>query len=195
MIVDAITLETGQPASVTKSLVDEVVKLTFGLPRGERGETGATGPQGEKGDTGDTGPQGPKGDTGNGFKIMGYYASLSALQQAVPSPAIGDAYGIGTAEPYDIYIWGGSSWVDNGPIQGPAGPQGEQGPTGESGVYYGVDEPSNSDIKVWIDSSAESSPSLPQVSDADNGKILKVVNGKWAATTLPIYNGEAQNNA
>lgn len=46
MIVDAITLETGQPASVTKSLVDEVVKLTFGLPRGEQGETGATGPQG-----------------------------------------------------------------------------------------------------------------------------------------------------
>lgn len=78
---------------------------------------------------------------------------------------------------------------------GDTGPQGEQGPTGESGVYYGVDKPSNPDIKVWIDASAESSPSLPKVSDADNGKILRVVNGEWAASTLPIYNGEAQNNA
>lgn len=94
---------------------------------------GPRGPQGEKGDTGDTGPQGPKGETGNGFKIMGYYASVSELQSAVPSPAVGDAYGVGASEPYDIYIWGGASWVDNGPIQGPAGPQGEPGEKGEKG--------------------------------------------------------------
>lgn len=94
---------------------------------------GPQGPQGEKGDTGETGPQGPKGETGNGFKIMGYYASVSELQSAVPSPAVGDAYGVGASEPYDIYIWGGASWVDNGPIQGPAGPQGEPGEKGEKG--------------------------------------------------------------
>lgn len=102
-------------------------------PQGAKGDTGAQGPQGEKGDTGDTGPQGPKGETGNGFKIMGYYASLSALQEAIPSPEVGDAYGVGTQEPYDIYIWGGSSWVNNGPIQGPAGEQGPQGPQGDKG--------------------------------------------------------------
>ena len=33
-------------------------------PQGEKGDTGSTGPQGPKGDTGATGPQGPKGDTG-----------------------------------------------------------------------------------------------------------------------------------
>ena len=102
-------------------------------PQGVKGDTGPQGPQGEKGETGDTGPQGPKGETGNGFKIMGYYASVSELQSAVPSPAVGDAYGVGASEPYDIYIWGGSSWVDNGPIQGPAGPQGEPGEKGEKG--------------------------------------------------------------
>ena len=102
-------------------------------PQGAKGDTGAQGPQGEKGETGDTGPQGPKGDTGNGFKIMGYYASLSELQGAVPAPALGDAYGVGASEPYDIYIWGGSSWVDNGPIQGPAGEKGDKGDTGETG--------------------------------------------------------------
>ena len=102
-------------------------------PQGVKGDTGPQGPQGEKGETGDTGPQGPKGETGNGFKIMGYYASVSELQSAVPSPAVGDAYGVGASEPYDIYIWGGASWVDNGPIQGPAGPQGEPGEKGEKG--------------------------------------------------------------
>lgn len=102
-------------------------------PQGAKGDTGAQGAQGEQGPKGDTGPQGPKGDTGNGFKIMGYYASVSELQQAVPSPAAGDAYGVGVSEPYDIYIWSGTSWVDNGPIQGPAGPQGEQGIQGEKG--------------------------------------------------------------
>lgn len=46
MMVEAITLATGQPATVSKSLVDQVVKLTFGLP------TGAKGNPGDKGDTG-----------------------------------------------------------------------------------------------------------------------------------------------
>ena len=46
MLVEAITLETGQSATVSKSLVDQVYKLTFGLPKGKTGATGATGPQG-----------------------------------------------------------------------------------------------------------------------------------------------------
>lgn len=46
MLVEAITLATGQPATVTKSLVNQVVKLTFGLPRGEKGDPGAKGEQG-----------------------------------------------------------------------------------------------------------------------------------------------------
>lgn len=127
--------------------------------QGPRGETGETGPQGEQGIQGETGatgpvgptgpegPQGPKGETGAGFKVLDYYASLSALQEAVPAPSVGDAYGIGTAEPYDIYIYGATSgWVNNGPLQGakgdtgeqgpvgPEGPQGEQGPEGPQGI-------------------------------------------------------------
>ena len=108
-------------------------------PQGEKGEPGGTGPQGPQGERGETGPQGPqgeKGEPGHGFKILGYYASVSELEAAVPAPAVGDAYGIGVAAPYSICIWSGSAWVDNGSIQGPAGPQGpqgQQGPQGEKG--------------------------------------------------------------
>lgn len=122
--------------------------------QGPKGDTGATGPKGDKGDTGETGPRGPQGEQGRGFVIMGYYDSLEALQSAHPTATAGDAYGVGTAEPYDIYIWDGvkNAWVNNGPIQGakgdpgpqgekgdpgkqgPAGPQGETGPQGPQGI-------------------------------------------------------------
>lgn len=92
---------------------------------------GATGPQGK---------QGEKGETGSGFKVLGYYATESALS-AVTNPAAGDAYGIGTSDPYDIYIWDGVNheWVNNGVLQGAQGIQGEpgvpgiQGPAGKDG--------------------------------------------------------------
>lgn len=69
---------------------------------------------------GPQGAQGAKGDTGEGFAVLGYYASLSALQAGVSNPSAGDAYGVGAGEPYDIYIWDGvnSKWVNNGPLQG-----------------------------------------------------------------------------
>ncbi len=44
MIVEAITLEQGSPATVERSIVGSVYKLTFGLPSGKKGDPGATGP-------------------------------------------------------------------------------------------------------------------------------------------------------
>jgi len=75
---------------------------------------------------------------GEGFKMIGYFDSLAELQAAITSPAPGDAYGIGTAPPYTIYVWDGvgTAWKDNGQIQGPQGergPQGEKGDKGETG--------------------------------------------------------------
>lgn len=110
-------------------------------PQGPKGDTGDIGPQGPKGDTGETGPQGPKGDkgdTGRGLQILGYYETEEALREKVPSPDAGDAYGIGTVAPYDIYIFDSveKDWKNNGKIQGPAGPKGDtgaQGPAGEKG--------------------------------------------------------------
>lgn len=43
MLVEAISLETGRPATVSKELVDGVVKLVFGLPAGGKGDQGDPG--------------------------------------------------------------------------------------------------------------------------------------------------------
>lgn len=150
------------------------LRIALSIPKGDKGDTGATGPQGPKGDMGATGPQGPKGDmgaqgpqgvqgetgpqglkgetgatgpqgvqgpkgdkgdTGSGFAVLDYYDSAAALRAAVTSPSPGDAYGVGTGEPYDIYIYGSTSgWVNNGPLQGPKGDKGDTGATGATGA-------------------------------------------------------------
>ena len=82
MIVDAVTLETGKPATVSKSLVDNVYKLVFGLPRGE------------------TGAQGPKGAPGNGISGI-------ALKSGTHAPGTSDIYTItltdGTTFDFEVY--------------------------------------------------------------------------------------------
>ena len=116
------TTSTGNPgtdAQVTNSGTSGAAVFNFVIPRGADGTDGVDGTD---------------------FVIRGYYDSLSALQAAVTSPAAGDAYGVGTATPYDIYVWdgAGNEWKNNGPIQGPPGPagadgeQGSQGPAGEA---------------------------------------------------------------
>ena len=73
-----------------------------------------------------TGPQGPQGTS---LKILGSYDSLQALQEAVPSPNVGDNYMVGE----DCYAWTGSEWLNLGPIQGPPGETGATGPQGPAG--------------------------------------------------------------
>lgn len=97
--------------------------------------------------TGPTGPEGPKGETGSGFKVLGYYGTKAALDAAQKATAAaGDAYGVGTAEPYDIYIFDGitGEFINNGPLQGAkgdTGPEGPQGPKGDKGDKGDKGEP------------------------------------------------------
>lgn len=90
---------------------------------------GPIGPPGKKGDQGDP------GEAGSSFAILGYFDTLDALKAAVPNPKAGDVYGVGTAPPYNIYIWDSvhGKWVANGNLQGPQGKQGIQGPEGKQG--------------------------------------------------------------
>lgn len=82
MIVDAVTVETGKPATVEKSLVDNVYKLVFGLPRGK------------------TGAPGPRGATGNGISDI-------ALKSGNHAPGTSDVYTItltdGTTFDFSVY--------------------------------------------------------------------------------------------
>ena len=133
--------ETGN--GIASTVLNDDYTLTITFTDGTEYKTpsirGATGAQGQKGE---------KGETGSGFKVLGYYATKSALSAAVTNPAAGDAYGIGTAEPYDIYIWDGVNrkWVNNGALQGAKGDQGIQG---EQGIQ-GIQGPSGKDGKTPV---------------------------------------------
>ena len=107
--------------------------------QGPKGDTGAQGPKGdpgERGPKGETGAQGSRGETGAGFLMKGYYETASALEASVQAPMAGDAYGVGTSEPYDIYIFDGvtESWINNGPLQGARGEKGDKGDPGADGA-------------------------------------------------------------
>ena len=142
MIVEAITLEAGAAATVDKSLVDAVYKLTFGLPRGEKGATGATGPANTlaigtvtkgteaaatitgaapnqtlnlvlpKGDTGGVGPTGPTGDPGNGIAFI-------LLKSGNHAPGTTDTYEItftdGTT--FDFLVYNGADGAGSGDMK------------------------------------------------------------------------------
>lgn len=78
--------------------------------------------------------KGDKGDTGPGFKVLDYYSTVEELSSAITNPSVGDAYGVGTEQPYDIYIYSTSKgWVNNGELQGAKGDKGDKGDTGEQG--------------------------------------------------------------
>ena len=131
--VQAETLSPGSPASAEATWIDGYYRITLGLPEGQ------PGPQGERGEPGH---QGERGEPGKGLVILDYYDTQDSLESAVPSPEPGDAYGVGTAKPYDIYIYSLThGWVNNGQLQGP---QGETGPAGYTPVrgtdYWTADD-------------------------------------------------------
>lgn len=77
MTVQAQTLASGQPATVTKTLVEGIVNLLFGLPRGE---------QGIQGDTGATGPTGAAGKSAYQYAVeSGYTGTEADLSDALAS--------------------------------------------------------------------------------------------------------------
>lgn len=178
-------------------------------PQGEKGDTGATGPtgpegprgpQGEQGPQGQTGPQGeqgpvgPKGETGSGFKVLGYYGTKAALDAAQKATAAaGDAYGVGTAEPYDIYIFDGitGEFINNGPLQGAkgdTGPEGPQGPKGDPGET-GPQGPAGADGAPGKDG-AKGADGLPGKDGADGVPGKDGTNGRDGVTFTPAMSDD-----
>lgn len=123
-------------------------------PVGPAGSTGAQGPQGPQGvqgpagPAGATGPKGNTGDTGTGITIKGSN-SWSVLQSL--AAVAGDAWLLtGSTSGVPVRATDGSaaavgdllvrqqtgSWVNAGPIQGPAGAAGAQGAAGAAGSRW-----------------------------------------------------------
>lgn len=87
------TLTPTSPATVTPTYTNGDVSLAFGVPKGD------------------------KGDTGEPFHVRGSFDTLLDLESSIYHPgAEGDAWAIGTTSPMDIYIWDItiSGWVNIG---------------------------------------------------------------------------------
>lgn len=66
-----------------------------------------------------------KGEPGKGLTILGYYATPTELANSITNPSAGDAYSVGSAAPYQIYVYSANQgWVNNGALQGAKGEDG-----------------------------------------------------------------------
>lgn len=183
--------DDGVSPTVTKEAIDGGTKVTF---------TGANGDTYIEVMNGQRGTQGPKGDTGSGFKVLDYYDTLQALQIGVTSPEDGDAYGVGTAAPYDIYIYTPSKgWVNNGPLQGAKGDPGKSvsiididennAPGGSSVITFS----DNKTLTVKNGSNGEAGDDgvSPTVSKSDiDGGTKVTINYKGGSTSFDVMNGK-----
>ena len=111
-----------------------------------------------------------------GIRVRGTLPNKAALDR-VPTDHLqyGDAYFIGTAEPFDVWIWTRADvnagkdedyWLNIGhiAIEGPQGPQGPAGPRGERGdrgaTWYVGASVSTSNLKdgdLWLNTSSPAS--------------------------------------
>lgn len=55
---------------------------------------------------------------GSTYKNKGYFKTLSDLQAAFPTAAVGSKAYVGLSYPYAIYLWENNSWVDSGATGG-----------------------------------------------------------------------------
>lgn len=184
-------ITAGIPASVNQYVADNADAL--------RGESGATftpsvSTSGDISWTNDKGLanpatvniKGPKGDTGAGFIVKDYYNSESALKAAITNPSAGDAYGVGTAEPYDIYIYSPTKgWVNNGALQGAKG---------ESGATFTPSVSSAGDLS-WTNDKGLTNPSIVNIKgdkgEAGKGFEVVITTGSGDAYAAEVSNIES----
>lgn len=117
------------------------------------------------------------GRDGKSFEIKGYYASTAALEEGVPAPAPGDAYCVGSAAPYDVYIYDGVSgeWINNGTIQG------AKGDTGAAGTTFTPHVDGNGNLS-WTNDGGLENPATQNIRGAAGAKGETGAAGKSAYT-------------
>ena len=126
------------------------------------------------------------GRDGKSFEIKGYYASTAALEEGVPEPAPGDAYCVGSAAPYDVYIYDGVSgeWINNGTIQG------AKGDTGAAGTTFTPHLDGNGNLS-WTNDGGLDNPETQNIRGAAGAKGETGAAGKsaYAAAVEAGYTG------
>lgn len=124
------------------------------------------------------GPQGP------GYTIKGTaYATLTALEAAVPNPAEGDQYNVGSAAPYHVYRWTGLGWEDQGELQGPDGDDGfsplaSVGKLGKTATISITDKIGNTSAQI-----TDGNTFTPAVS---SGGVLSFTNDGGQSNPAPV---------
>lgn len=107
-----------------------------------------------------------KGDTGEGFCVKGTYDTLVLLEAGVTSPSPGDAYAVGTAAPYDIYIYDGVklTWTNHGQLKGAKG---------DAGAVFTPLVTENGDLS-WSNNGGYANPTAVNIKGAkgDNGAVF-----------------------
>ena len=126
------------------------------------------------------------GKDGKSFEIKGYYASTAALEEGVPAPAPGDAYCVGSAAPYDVYIYDGVSgeWINNGTIQG------AKGDTGAAGTTFTPHLDGNGNLS-WTNDGGLENPETQNIRGAkgDKGETGAAGKSAYAAAVEAGYTG------
>lgn len=126
------------------------------------------------------------GKDGKSFEIKGYYASTAALEEGVPAPAPGDAYCVGSAAPYDVYIYDGVSgeWINNGTIQG------TKGDTGAAGTTFTPHLDGNGNLS-WTNDGGLDNPETQNIRGAkgDKGETGAAGKSAYAAAVEAGYTG------
>ena len=126
------------------------------------------------------------GKDGKSFEITGYYASTAALEEGVPAPAPGDAYCVGSAAPYYVYIYDGVSgeWINNGTIQG------AKGDTGAAGTTFTPHLDGNGNLS-WTNDGGLDNPETQNIRGAAGAKGETGAAGKsaYAAAVEAGYTG------
>ena len=112
------------------------------------------------------------GEANSTFKILGYFDTLEDLQEWLQVlPQSGDAYGIGTESPYDVYVYDGihNEWVNNGPI-----------------AYSDalIDDEDVSSNKAWSSSKISAELATKQAKITAAGMLKGAGNGAVSAATL-----------
>ena len=102
------------------------------------------------------------------FVVLGQYDTLALLQAAHPAGSAGDAWAIGEAEPYDVYVWDvdRAAWANIGPLQGAKGEKG----VGIAQIVRTAGDGSAGSVDTYSITYTDGTSATYQVTNGANGK-------------------------